>query len=95
LVGDKLPNTPNRTAAPGLIGRCLSGALAGAGIYKATGNNGFTGALIGSAAALASSFGCFYLRRFVVEKTNIADPKIGGIEDAIVAATGAGLIISA
>jgi len=95
LVGDKLPNTPNRTAAPGLIGRCLSGALAGAGIYKASGNNGFTGALIGSAAALASSFGCFYLRKFVATKTNIADPVIGGIEDVIVTATGAALIMTA
>ncbi|MDO3643040.1 hypothetical protein [Mucilaginibacter sp. L3T2-6] len=34
LVGDKLPDIPNRTSAPGLIGRCLSGALAGAGLYK-------------------------------------------------------------
>lgn len=95
LIGDKLPNTPNRIAAPGLISRCLSGALAGASIYRASGSNGFTGALIGSTAALASSFGFFYLRRFAVAKTNITDPVIGGIEDAIVATVGASLIIAA
>lgn len=95
LVGDKLPNTPNRIAAPGLTGRCMSGALAGAGIYKASGNNGYIGAAIGALAALASSFGSFYLRRFAVAKTDIADPIIGGIEDVLVATAGAGLIMSA
>lgn len=95
LVGDKLPNAPNRTAAPGLVGRCLSGALAGAVTYKATGNKAYTGAIIGSFTALASSFGCFYLRRFAVAKSKLADPVIGGIEDALVAVAGAGLIIAA
>lgn len=95
MIGDKLPNTPNRTGAPGLIGRCLSGALAGAGTYKATGNQAYVGAVIGSFAALTSSFGCFYLRRFAVAKSKLADPVIGGIEDALVAVAGAGLIIAA
>ncbi|MGN6396940.1 MAG: DUF4126 family protein [Mucilaginibacter sp.] len=95
LVGDKLPNIPNRTSAPGLIGRCLSGALAGAGLYRASGNNGLAGAMAGSCAALASSFGSFYLRRFAGNKTAVADPVIGAIEDAIVATAGMMLIIAA
>jgi uncharacterized membrane protein len=95
LVGDKLPNTPNRTATPGVVGRCLAGALAGASIFKASRNNTIVGAAIGSVSALASTFGCFYLRRFAGAKTGITDPIIGGIEDALVAGTGAALIISA
>lgn len=95
LVGDKLPITPNRTATPGVIGRCVSGALAGASIFKASGSNALAGAIIGSVSALGSTFGCYYLRKFVVAKTDIADPVIGGIEDALVAGTGACLIITA
>ena len=95
LVGDKLPGTPNRINAGGVIGRCLSGSLAGACIYKASGNNALTGALLGSVAALGSTFGSYYLRKFAVDKTHIFDPYVGAIEDALVIGAGAGLIISA
>jgi uncharacterized membrane protein len=95
LVGDKLPTTPNRTATPGVIGRCVSGALAGASIFKASRNNALAGAIIGSVAALGSTFGCYYLRKFAGAKTGIIDPIIGGIEDALVAGAGACLIITA
>ncbi|MCO5947570.1 DUF4126 family protein [Mucilaginibacter flavidus] len=95
VVGDKLPNTPNRIAVGGVVGRCLAGSLAGASIYKATGNNALVGALLGSAVALGCTFGSYYLRRFVVAKTDIFDPYIGAIEDVVVAGAGAVLIISA
>jgi uncharacterized membrane protein len=95
IVGDKLPNTPNRIKAPGVIARCLSGSLAGASIYKAAGHNAITGALLGAVVALGASYGSYYLRKVVVDKTGIFDPYIGGVEDAIVAGAGAGLIITA
>ena len=94
-IGDKLPKTPNRIAAGGVIGRCLAGSLAGASIYKATGNNAVVGALLGAAVALGSTFGSYYLRRFVVAKTDVFDPYIGAIEDVLVATAGTGLIITA
>jgi len=94
-IGDKLPKTPNRITAGGVIGRCLAGSLAGASIYKATGSNALVGALLGSAVALGSTFGSYYLRRFVVAKTDIFDPYIGAIEDAVVAGAAAGLIMTA
>jgi uncharacterized membrane protein len=95
VIGDKLPKTPNRIAAGGVISRCAGGALAGASVYKAKGNNPLVGAFIGSAVALGSTYGSYYVRRFVVAKTDIYDPYIGAIEDAVVAGAGAGLIISA
>ena len=94
-VGDKLPKTPNRIAVGGLVGRCLAGSLAGASIYKAKGNNALVGALLGAAATLGSTFGSYYLRRFMVAKTDIFDPYIGAIEDVLVAAAGTGLIMTA
>lgn len=95
MVGDKLPKTPNRTSAVGVIGRCLSGSLAGASIYKVSGGNALTGALLGSVVALGSTFGSYYLRKFIVDKTHVFDPFIGAIEDALVIGTRAGLIITA
>jgi len=95
LVGDKLPFTPNRTETGGVIGRCLSGALAGATVYKANSRNVAIGALIGSAAALAGTFGCYFLRKTIVKKTRIDDPWIGALEDTIVIGSAIILVKSA
>ncbi|RWY54193.1 DUF4126 family protein [Mucilaginibacter gilvus] len=92
LIGDKLPNTPNRTAIPGLVGRALSGILCGAVVYKAEGSSPLIGGLIGGAASIASTFGCFFLRRGIGKSTKIPDPYIGAIEDALV--IGAGIAIA-
>lgn len=92
FVGDKLPNAPNRTAAPGLIARCISGALCGAAICKINRRNAFAGALIGTTAALASSFGAFYLRKIIAENSCLPDPVIGTMEDALVMSGGLALV---
>jgi uncharacterized membrane protein len=88
FVGDKLPSAPNRIKPVALIGRGISGALAGAGIFKAAGESAVTGALIGGAAAIASTFGSFFLRKATVKGTGIIDPIIGAIEDALVVGAG-------
>jgi uncharacterized membrane protein len=91
LIADKLPSTPNRTAPVGVAGRCLSGALAGASIYKAIGGKWLTGALIGGATAIAATYGSYYLRKNIVKANHIADPWIGAAEDALVIGAGIGL----
>ena len=91
FIGDKLPAAPNRIKASALIARCVSGALVGASIYKASGNNPYTGALIGTATACASTFGSFFLRKATVKKTHIFDPLIGALEDSLVIGAGIGL----
>ena len=91
FVGDKLPNTPNRIALPGLAGRFLSGALAGASVYKASGGKSYIGAMLGGSSAMLSTFGSFYLRKATVKGTKILDPIIGGIEDALVLGASAGI----
>jgi len=91
IVVDKLPSTPNRTKPAGIAFRCLSGALAGASISKATGGKVFAGALIGAGSALASTYISFLLRKTTVKGTGIIDPIIGAIEDALVIGAGVGL----
>jgi hypothetical protein len=53
------------------------------------------GALIGSAAAFASTFGCYFLRKTIVKNTRINDPWIGALEDTIVISSAIVLIKSA
>jgi uncharacterized membrane protein len=91
VIVDKLPTTPNRTEPAGVAGRCLSGALAGAGIYKAVGGKALTGALIGGAVAIAATYGSYFLRKSATKASRISDPVIGGIEDALVIGAGIGL----
>ena len=95
LIGDKLPSAPNRIKPFAIFARCLSGGLAGASIYKASGNSPLEGVLIGTTAAFASTFGSFFLRRSIVRQTRIFDPIIGAIEDALVIGAGAGLVENA
>lgn len=93
MVMDKMPFTPNRIKPAGAAFRCLSGALAGASISKATGGKIGAGALFGAAAALAATYVSFLLRKATVKATGIIDPVIGALEDALVLGAGAKLII--
>jgi len=95
LVGDKLPFTPNRIEPGGIIGRCITGGLSGASIFKANDLNVFIGAFIGSATAFAGTFGSYFLRKTIVKNSNIDDPLIGALEDAFVIGSGMMLIKSA
>ena len=94
IVVDKLPSTPNRIEPAGVAGRGISGALAGAVICKAAGGKALTGALIGGAAAIASTYAGYFLRRTIVKNTHIADPIIGGIEDVVTIGAGVALCIN-
>jgi len=91
VVMDKLPSTPNRTRPAGVIFRGLSGALAGASIYKSSGNNVLVGSLLGAATAVASTYLSFIVRKSAGKRTSIIDPILGGIEDALVIGVGVGL----
>jgi uncharacterized membrane protein len=95
MVVDKLPAAPNRIEAGGLIARGLSGGLSGAALSKANGEKAYIGLFAGTAAALASAYAFYYLRKYVVNKTGIYDPLIGGIEDLLVIGSAVALIRSA
>jgi uncharacterized membrane protein len=94
-VGDKLPFTPNRIEPGGIIGRCVSGGLAGATIFRASNYHPVLGALIGSSSALLGTFGCYFLRKEIGKQTKISDPYIGAAEDLLAITLGVALIKSA
>ena len=84
MVADKLPTTPDRIKPVPLTGRALMGALSGAVIYTLARRNPFTGALIAGAAAVASTYTMYYLRKEIKATTNAPDLVLGLAEDAIV-----------
>lgn len=81
-VGDKLPQTPNRTAPGPLIARLCFGGLVGG--IAATGVKGSTieGVLLGIAGALVGSFLGYHLRKHLVEWSGRPDWNIAVLEDA-------------
>lgn len=81
IAGDKLPNTPDRIIAPQVIARVASGAFTGAVISAANKDSVATGILIGGAAALAATFGTYYLRKYIDKSTFIKEPLTGAFED--------------
>ncbi|MGI4791780.1 MAG: hypothetical protein ACRYFS_23405 [Janthinobacterium lividum] len=88
LVGDKLPNTPNRTAPLPLVGRAVTGGLCGAAVFRAEGEKSELGALVGAVSAVASTFLFFQLRHNLGKSGKIPDYVTAAAEDALVLGIG-------
>lgn len=91
MVGDKLPQAPDRTAPKVLLGRALSGALVGAALYKVNHGKVWNGALVGTLSAVAATYASFYLRKSVDKETGLPDGLVGGAEDILTLLTGLAL----
>jgi uncharacterized membrane protein len=81
-VWDLLPNTPNRTAPPGLISRILTGSFAAACLLAAT-NNTLALSLVGGVAAIVGAFGGLKLRMRLGKIFGVSDAWIAISEDLI------------
>lgn len=83
IIFDKLPNTPNRTAALGLIGRIVTGGLTGACVSIGGGQSAFVGAALGLLGGIAGCFGGYHARAQLVKSLNLQDFYIALLEDLI------------
>ena len=72
-IGDKLPNTPDRTAPLGLIGRLTLGGLVGAIVATAARRPVAGGVALGALGAAVGTYGGFYLRKGLTEGAGMAD----------------------
>ena len=88
LLGDKLPNVPNRINLPSIAVRALSGAVVGAALFTANKDKITKGAIIGAAAAVVATYGSFYLRKAIKKYTHLPNSFSGSIEDAIMLSSG-------
>src|SRR6185295_10750151 len=81
VIYDKLPNTPNRTAPLGLIGRIVTGGFTGACVSLGGGKSAYIGAGLGVVGGIVGCF-CGYHARARLTKS-LPDFNIALIEDLI------------
>lgn len=88
MAADKTPWIPDRISPPALAARAISGALVGAALTSEEDGDRKVGAVLGSLAAVAASFGMYHLRKNLGNSLHVPDTILGTLEDA--AALGAG-----
>jgi uncharacterized membrane protein len=93
FVVDKLPSTAKRTAAPGLIGRVLTGGLAGACVAAGGSQAALSGAALGVLGGVVGAFVGLEMRLRMVRVLGIGDVYVAVVED-IVAVAGCLWIVS-
>ena len=93
LVADKLPQTPSRTAPPGLIARIVMGGLTGACVAAGGAQGIFLGAVLGALGGAAGCFAGYQARRWLVKALNTRDFNVALVED-LVAVAGSVWVVS-
>ncbi len=93
LIFDKLPNTPNRTAPPGLIGRIVTGGFTGACVCLGGGQSALVGAGLGVIGGIVGCFAGYQARVRLVRLLRLPDFNIALVED-LVAIGGSLFIVS-
>lgn len=91
IVLDKLPNTPSRTALPGLIARIVTGGLTGACLSLGGGQSPFVGAVLGVLGGIVGCFAGYHARVRIVRQLAKPDIYVALLEDLI--AIGGSLVI--
>jgi len=83
MVADKLPNTPSRTAPPGLIARIVMGGLTGACVAAAGGQGALLGSVIGAVGGVVGCFGGYQARTRFVKAVGTPDIYVALLEDLV------------
>ena len=91
LAGDKMRSAPNRTVAPGIAARLVTGAVAGAAV--APRDQRYLAGALGAAAAVAASYLSFTLRMRAMRR--YGQTPTGLVEDALTAGAASLLVTGA
>ncbi len=83
LIGDKVPNGPDRIGAAQLPVRLISGAASGAALTEADGQPVAYGAILGAVGAAVGSFAFFHLRHWLTHEKDLPDTVVALAEDAL------------
>ena len=82
-VGDKLPQTPNRTSTGPLLARAVMGGVVGSIAATSMNGPGVEGVLLGVVCAVFGAFGGYTLRHELVQKFGCPDWPIAVAEDLL------------
>jgi uncharacterized membrane protein len=83
LVGDKMPQTPKRTALPSLLARVVTGGLCGATLCVPAGKSLLAGALLGATGGVIGAFAGYEIRKRLVNNLHIKDFFVAICEDLV------------
>ena len=83
VILDKLPNTPSRTAPPGLITRIVTGGFTGACVSIGGGHSALVGAGLGAVGGIAGCVAGYHARAWLVKSLRQPDFNIALLEDLI------------
>ena len=83
IIFDKLPNTPSRTAPPGLIARIVTGGFTGACVSLGGGKSALVGAGLGAVGGIVGTFAGYQARARLVKSLRLPDFNIALLEDLI------------
>jgi uncharacterized membrane protein len=83
LVADKLPQTPSRTALPGLIARVVMGGLTGACVAASGEQGAVVGATLGAVGGVVGCFGGYEARTRLVKALRLPDIYVALLEDLV------------
>lgn len=87
-IADKLPFMPNRTLAPSVAFRAISGGISGAAIATAKRKPAFWGVVLGAAAAVGATYGAYHLRRKISKGLHVPDAIVALAEDTLAVSAG-------
>ena len=93
LIWDKLPNSPARTAPPGLIARIVMGGLCGVALATSAGGSMPVAAIVGVIGAVVGAFTGYNIRHALVLRAHLPDLAVALAED-VIAIAGGFLIVS-
>ena len=88
LLGDKMPFAPDRTIAPSMLVRALSGGLTAAALAGIRRESVWMPALLGAGAALVASEVGIHLRKRCGSANGVTNAALGLAEDALALAVG-------
>jgi len=88
VIADKLPFMPNRTEPFSVAWRAIAGGTSGALLCSSKKRSPLFGAILGSLAALGTTYAGFELRRRAAKDLHVPDAVIAVAEDALVATSG-------
>jgi uncharacterized membrane protein len=92
IIADKTPFVPARTSTPALLGRILSGALAGATLFGSEGRNKNSGAILGALCATVAAYAGENFRTVGSERLGLPNALLGALEDKAVLVLGTRLL---
>ena len=92
MIADKTPLVPARTSAPALLGRVLSGGLAGVTLFASEGRDKNSGAILGALCATVAAYAGENFRTMGSERLGLPNALLGALEDMAVLALGRRLL---